>query len=97
MTRHCHQCGWEWMHERLPGRTETCERCGAEMRVCLNCRHFDLAVAQQCRETRAEPVAEKDRANFCEWFDFACRVYAPRGGRDPASDARAQFQKLFGD
>lgn len=67
------------------------------MRVCLNCRHFELAVAQQCSETRAEPVAEKDRANFCDWFDFARRAYAPREGGDPASNARAQFRKLFGD
>jgi hypothetical protein len=66
------------------------------MRVCLNCRHFDLAVAQQCREPRAEPVAEKDRSNFCDWFELARRVYAPRGGRDQAANARDQFRKLFG-
>jgi len=67
------------------------------MRVCLNCRHFDLAVAQQCRESRAEPVAEKDRANFCEWFDLARRHYTPRGGRDRTAEARDQLKQLFGD
>jgi hypothetical protein len=65
--------------------------------VCLNCRHYDAAVAQQCRETRAEPVAEKDRANYCEWFEMVRRVYAARGGRDRAAEARDQFRKLFGD
>ena len=97
MTRHCHQCGWEWTSARPPGRTETCERCGAEMRVCLNCRHYDPGVAQQCRETRAEPVAEKDRANYCEWFELARRVYVPPGGPDRSTQARAQFRKLFGE
>lgn len=82
---------------RQPGRTETCDRCHADLRVCLNCCHYDAGVAQQCRETRAELVGDKDRANFCDWFEFARRVYRPAGGRDRAADARDQFKKLFGD
>ena len=67
------------------------------MHVCLNCRHYSPAVAQQCRETRAEVVGDKDRANFCDWFDLARRVYTPGGGPDRSAEARAQFRKLFGD
>lgn len=97
MTRHCAKCGWEWTYDRPPGRSDACERCGAEMRVCLNCRHYDPAVAQQCREPRAEPVAEKDRANYCEWFDLARRTYVPAGGPDRSGEARKRFRELFGD
>lgn len=96
MTRHCHQCGWEWTFARPPGRTETCDRCRADLRACLNCRHYDAAAAQQCREPRAEAVAEKDHGTFCEWFEFARRVYTPGSGRDRTAAAREQFRKLFG-
>ncbi len=98
MTRHCHQCGWEWAIAGQPGRSETCERCGADLRVCLNCMSYDPRVAQQCRERRAEPVEEKDRANYCEWFEFARRAFVPRAGANSREQAaRDQFKKLFGD
>jgi len=97
VTRHCHHCGWEWTYSGLPGRSDTCERCGFELRVCLNCVRYDARAAHQCRETRADPVADKDRANFCEWFDFARRTYVPTGEPDRTAQARAQFRKLFGD
>ena len=44
-----------------------------------------------------DPVADKDRASFCEWFTFARRVYQPKGGRDRATEARDTFKKLFGN
>jgi hypothetical protein len=98
MTRHCHKCGWEWSLARQPGRSETCGRCEADLKVCLNCEYFDRSVAYQCRERRAEPVEEKDRANYCEWFELARRAYTP----DPRADSRAeatrnQLKKLLGD
>ena len=98
MTRHCHRCGTEWPVKRQPGRSETCEKCRADLRVCLNCEFHDRAVAYQCRERRAEPVDDKALANFCEWFILADREYEP----DPtphgrADQARERFKKLFGD
>ena len=98
MTRHCHQCGWEWTIAGQPGRSETCEGCRADLRVCLNCLSYDPRVAQQCRERRAEPVEEKDRANYCEWFEFARRAYVPSANANSREQtARDQFKKLFGD
>jgi hypothetical protein len=42
-------------------------------------------------------VADKDRANFCEWFDFAARAFTPRAGSDRAAAARDALRKLLGD
>jgi len=97
MTRHCHQCGLAWTLTGLPGRNDSCDRCGADLRVCLNCVRYDPRVAHQCRETRADPVPEKDRSNYCEWFDFATRVFVPKGGDDRAAAAREQLKRLLGD
>jgi hypothetical protein len=58
------------------------------------CRHYDVSKAKQCREPVAEPVQDKTRANFCDWFQ-------PRGGPVPAQVAgtgggRAELDALFG-
>jgi hypothetical protein len=42
-------------------------------------------------------VADKDRANFCEWFAFATRKFIPRSEPDRAAAARAALRKLLGD
>lgn len=98
MTRHCHQCGWEWTLSGQPGRGDCCHRCGADLRVCLNCVSYDARVAYQCRDRRAEPVAEKHMANFCEYFDMIPREFAAKPANDSReSAAREQLKKLLGD
>lgn len=98
MTRHCHNCGWEWTLPGNPGRSETCHQCSADLRVCLNCVSYDPRAAQQCRDRRAEPVYDKHLGTFCEWFEFVRRQYQPKvaGGTREAA-AREQLKKLLGD
>jgi len=97
-TRHCHQCGWEWTLAGLPGRGDSCHRCNADLRVCLNCLSYDPRVAHQCRDRRADPVEEKAAGNFCEYFDFARRMFVPKNETNPRENAaREQLKKLFGD
>ena len=98
LTRHCHKCGWEWNLPGQPGRSESCHRCGADLRVCLNCSSYDPHVAHQCRDRRAEPELEKAVGNFCELFEFARRSFVAKqqlNARETA--ARDQLKKLLGD
>jgi len=97
MTRHCHNCGWVSAAASSPGRGDTCPQCRADLRVCFNCARYAENAAHQCTEPRAEPVADKDRANYCEWFSFAVRHYAPKTGLDRAAAARDALRKLLGD
>jgi hypothetical protein len=76
--RHCWKCGTEYKLSGSPGRLETCERCGSDLKVCRNCASYDSRVAHQCRDRRAEPVAEKEMANYCEWFDMVRREYVAK-------------------
>jgi hypothetical protein len=97
LTRHCHKCGCEYALPGLPGRTETCD-CGADLKVCLNCLSYDRTVAYQCRDRRADPVAEKHTANFCEYFDFVRREW--KGGTETdqrEAKARDALKKLLED
>jgi len=99
MTRNCHKCGWEWTLAGQPGRSESCHRCGADLRVCLNCVSYDARAAHQCRDRRAEPVFEKHVGNFCEYFEFARRKWTPKEEKNNTREdaAREQMKKLFGD
>jgi hypothetical protein len=97
VTRHCWKCGLEYTLAGTPGRSEACV-CGADLKVCLNCVSYDRTVAYQCRDRRAEPVAEKNMANYCEYFEMVRREFAKPGDENPReAKARDAFKKLFGD
>lgn len=96
-TRHCWKCGAAYALAGSPGRSETC-LCGADLKVCLNCVSHDPKVAYQCRDRRADPVAEKHVANYCEYFEMARREFVPRAEETFRADkARDQLKKLLGD
>jgi ribosome-binding protein aMBF1 (putative translation factor) len=97
MTRPCWKCGLEWTHTRVPGRSETCVRCQSDLRVCRNCVSYDLRVAYQCRDRRADPVEDKTAANYCEYFEFVVREYTPPTEENPREKAaRDALRKLLG-
>ena len=98
LTRHCWKCGAEYKLTGSPGRLETCHQCGSDLKVCLNCINYDRNVAYQCRDRRAEPVAEKNMANYCEWFEFIRREFVPPSeDNSRESKARDTLKKLLGD
>jgi hypothetical protein len=98
LTRHCWKCGMEYKLPGSPGRSEACPQCSSDLKVCLNCISYDARVAQQCRDPRADPVAEKHLANYCEYFDFIRREFVPpRGDGVRESRARETLKKLLGD
>ena len=98
LTRHCWKCGTEYKLPGGPGRSETCHTCGSDLKVCLNCVSYDRRVAHQCRDGRADPVAEKHLANYCEYFEMIRREYAPPAGdQSRENKARESLKKLLGD
>ena len=96
MTRHCHKCGWEYTLSGQPGRSESCHQCGADLKVCLNCVQYDRRIAYQCKDRRAEEVAEKHMANYCEWFEMARREFKGAGPDAREDKARDLLKKLLG-
>src|SRR3989304_5723103 len=69
--RICHHCGRELAVFSPKGeRTAGCRYCPSDLKCCLNCRLHDPGANNQCREPQAEWQAEKDKANFCEFFEF---------------------------
>jgi len=75
-------------------RESECPSCGRDLHGCRNCRHFDPAKNNLCREPNAEWIADRERANFCDFFQLA-DVPAGAAGRDRASEARKKLDDLF--
>ena len=79
--------------ERI-GFRETCEGCDADLHVCLNCRFHDPAAYNECREPNAERVADRDRANRCDYF-AAAGGEAGAPADDSAAAAKSRLDDLF--
>jgi ribosome-binding protein aMBF1 (putative translation factor) len=91
----CWRCGATLQDVPLPlGRRAECPACHAELHVCRMCRHYDTRKAKHCRETAAEEIREKTRANFCDWFQPCHEAYAPDS---PRAEDRSRLDALFGD
>lgn len=91
----CWKCGTSLAGVALPlRRLEECPGCGADLHVCKLCEFYDTRVAKHCREPVADEVKDKERANFCDYFQPRPDAYtAPTGEGDAA---RAQLDALFG-
>jgi len=76
------------------GRKDDCESCGTDLHSCKNCGHYDSKIYNECRETQADRVQEKERANFCD--HFVARTNGANAGtaaQDLKSAAEALFRK----
>lgn len=92
----CWKCGESIESLSQPlARLAECEACGAELHVCRMCSFYDPGVSQACREPVAEPVADKERANYCGYFQPRRGAYVPEENAE-ARAARAQLEALFG-
>jgi len=91
----CWKCGAPLEDMPVPvGRGEYCRACRAEIHVCRMCRFFDRSKAKQCAEPVAEPVQDKERANFCGYYEPVAGRFRPAGGAD--ENPRTALDALFG-
>ncbi len=76
------------------GRENGCLKCGRPTRVCKNCRWYAPGHANACREPVAEAVLEKERPNFCDFFEPGD---PDRGGEGAVAteDLRKAAEDLF--
>lgn len=96
MSHVCHACGAPVTVDEPVSRDAECSACRTDLRSCINCRHYDPAYHNQCRETEAEIVVDKQRRNFCEYFSYSREPFASGAVQAKrASDARAKLDALF--
>lgn len=85
----CWKCGSSLADLSLPfRRTEECRACRAEIHVCRMCRFYDTRKAKSCAEPVADEVGDKERANFCGYFEPAEDRFKPKAAvTDMGKDA----------
>jgi hypothetical protein len=88
----CFHCGGPIEVKERVGFHASCPACDRPAHVCRNCNFYDTAYNNECRETQAERVVDKDRANFCEYF--TPRRTPSRPALAP-TDPRAKLDALF--
>lgn len=83
-----------------PGFNETCETCGKDLHSCSNCRFHRPGSRWDCLETIDQPVSDKGRRNYCEWFEVDPRLRSAGAGDSKAlsaaQKARKDLDSLFG-
>lgn len=90
----CYNCG-EVFEVKVYRNTE-CSSCGKDAKVCLSCKFYSPGSHWDCNENLREAVREKDRANFCDFFELSSN-YKGLTGKDRELNAKKAFNSLFGD
>jgi hypothetical protein len=92
--RRCHAC-LKGLEIKIPvGRRENCPFCGSDLHCCLNCVFYEMGTYNDCRETQAERVIEKNRSNFCDYFIFRDAETDSRE-KNPGESVKTKMESLF--
>ncbi|MBL92194.1 MAG: hypothetical protein CMH56_10360 [Myxococcales bacterium] len=91
----CPNCNQDHLFSQNLSFRAECEACAADLHVCLTCNYHDPYADNQCRETIADPVAKKDRANLCEYWKP--RLLGEQEDTQASNAAKAKLAALFGD
>ena len=89
----CFSCGKGLDYPIGIVRRDECEHCGADVHACKNCAFYDASSYNECRETSAEVCLEKERANFCDYFQAGAGSGGTQSKEDLMSAAEALFKK----
>ena len=91
----CFNCSAELSFEanaNIP-RGEQCPQCYADIRSCKMCDFYDTSSYNECRESSADRVVDKEKANFCDYYKFGNGTGLSNAKDDPASLAESLFKK----
>jgi len=91
----CFACGRgiELASGQRVGFRDTCPACDADLHVCCNCQHHDPSAYNECRESSAERVSSRERANRCDYFRPG--EGGGEAGGDAKPDPRSALDGLF--
>lgn len=64
----CFRCQTKLLVPEPISRKEECPKCGEDVRCCRNCEFYDPKVYNECKETQADRILDKDRSNLCDFF-----------------------------
>lgn len=90
----CWKCGKE-INVSEVFRTSECPLCTADLHCCKACKFYSPGSHFECKETVDECIADKEKANFCDFYRINPDV-KPGSDSSKADAARNAFNALFG-
>jgi hypothetical protein len=90
----CYSCGKAIEGRDKIGRQDVCPHCRSDLHCCLNCRLYDEYAHNQCRESSADWVSDREKNNFCEFFILQEAGASGSKFRE-RQEARAKLEALF--
>jgi len=91
----CWKCGEEILLEGKPGRQDTCHKCNSYLHCCYNCRFYDKTAYNECHESEAEFVPDKEMGNFCDYFTPSKGKKKTEEKKISKEDADKRLKELF--
>jgi len=88
----CWSCRQTTVLQDKVTRGDECPHCRVDMRSCKNCEYYAPGSHNDCAETIAEYVSDKDRSNFCGMYKAFTGERAPAENVDAA---KAKLDALF--
>ena len=89
----CWKCKNEIKLDGPVARSQQCPDCGADLRCCRNCTFYESGAHYDCHETISDPVSDKERSNFCDYFRLRKTFDGKKS--DKAQKALDAFNSLF--
>lgn len=90
----CWKCNKEIQIEKI-SRTTECPVCHADLHACKGCKFYAPGNHFDCKESVDEVIVDKDKSNFCDFFESKIITQVEK---ESASDkAKAAAARLFGD
>ena len=72
---------------------DQCEKCSADLHICRNCMFYDEGSYNECKESSAERVTDKETKNVCEYFMPLSTLTSKQDKKDLLKQAEALFKK----
>ncbi len=91
----CWKCKKEISVENIY-RTTECPECHADLHSCKGCKFYSSGSHNDCKETSAEFVSDKEKSNFCDYFSKNTDGGAGKSSDEKAAAAKDAFNALFG-
>lgn len=92
MSVHCYKCNKVLAlipQTNIP-RGEDCPTCRTDLHCCRMCEFYDTKAYNECRESNADRVVDKEKANYCDYFKLKANT-----GANPVQSALDAANALF--
>lgn len=77
-------------------RNSECPSCKTDLHCCKQCKFYSTQSHLDCKENISEPVIDKEKSNFCEYFSVKLDGLNVNIDKEKAKAAKDAFNALFG-